>query len=45
MSWTIWTILISFCCVFMVFLMSCLEVAKQADEKNEQFTASYGRFN
>lgn len=33
MSWILWTILISCGCVFIVFLMSCLNLAKQADEK------------
>ncbi len=37
MSWTIWTILIAFGFFFMVFLMSCLGISKQADERIDQF--------
>jgi len=40
MSWFLWTLLISFGCMFVVFLMSCLWIAKQADEKIDQFGPS-----
>lgn len=33
MSWVLWTILLSFGCIFIVFLMSCFWIAKDADEK------------
>lgn len=40
MGWILWTLLISFGCFFIIFLMSCLNIAKQADEKIDQFGPS-----
>ncbi len=40
MSWILWTMLLSFGCIFIVFLMSCLWIAKEADEKIDQFGPS-----
>jgi len=37
MNWTIWIILVTFGSIFLLFLMSCLGVAKQADEKIERY--------
>ncbi len=33
MGWILWTILLSCCCIYIVFLVSCLRIAKEADEK------------
>ena len=40
MSWILWIILLSLGCIFVVFLMSCLWIAKEADEKIDQFGPS-----
>ena len=40
MSWILWTILLSLGCIFVVFLLACLWVAKEADEKIDQFGPS-----
>jgi hypothetical protein len=37
MSWTLWTTVLGISCIFIFFLMSCLRLAKQADEKKDQF--------
>ncbi len=36
MSWMLWTILLSCGCIYLVFLASCLWIAKEADEKIDQ---------
>lgn len=33
MNWILWTILLSCGCIYVVFLVSCLLIAKDADEK------------
>jgi hypothetical protein len=40
MSWILWTILLSCGCIYIVFLVSCLWVAKEADEKIDQLRPS-----
>ncbi len=40
MSWILWAVLLSSGCVFIVFLMSCLRIAKEADERVDQFGPS-----
>ncbi len=40
MSWILWTILLSCGCIYIVFLVSCLWIAKEADEKIDQFRPS-----
>lgn len=40
MGWILWTLLISFGCFYIIFLISCLNIAKQADEKIDQFGPS-----
>ncbi len=40
MSWILWAMLLSSGCVFIVFLMSCLRIAKEADEGVCQFGPS-----
>ncbi len=40
MSWILWAMLLSFGCIFLVFLMSCLWIAKAADEKIDQLGPS-----
>ncbi len=37
MSLTLWTTVLGFGCIFIFFLLSCLRLAKQADEKKDQF--------
>jgi len=41
MSWILWTMLLSVGCIFVVFLMSCLMIAKEADEKIDQFGPTF----
>ncbi len=40
MSWILWAMLLSFGCIFLVFLMSCLWIAKDADENIDQLERS-----
>jgi hypothetical protein len=40
MSWILWAILLSCGCIYIVFLVSCLWLAREADEKIDQLGPS-----
>jgi hypothetical protein len=40
MSWIVWAILLSCGCMYIVFVLSCLRLAKEADEKIDQLGTS-----
>ncbi len=36
MNWILWTILLSCGCIYIIFLVSCFRIAKEADDQIDQ---------